>query len=666
MMPGRLSMGLLALLPVVASAQSLPVVQPMDWTGLNPQSFSDAEVDRQDNYGPNHTFAYYVQHFHTLANAVSDKAPDDPESPRGFIDLAVWRNPAQQEPYSARPMENILSLSWFYTHNADWNPYYGDPATRARLEAALTRWVSLANPDGRFAETAPTNYKLAPTAFATRFVGQALHNLANGPAIDPAVLATATEVHRKGIMYTLNSNPEFNTGATKFTNQYGNVWGGALSYLDLRSDTAMAAKLRERIVQSATAFQSPAGYVYEEGGPDFSYNLNTHMSNLDTAWNYVHDRENELEATIADVLTAEHTRFIEWIAYNAVRQPSGVYILNTAVSTRQRQGVLERMDSPLAEVVPLARAFSLTTDERTARIANERQLMADQWGNIPALEVGTFTGYTPYTFMHRDHHKWYPSEAERQQAIEQLPYIARDRFNHQRVDSLHPQVYTYVRRPDYYAAFNSGDRLMTQQRKGLGLLWHPQAGALLQSQLNSTSHAWGTRTVGGSLFEAGNLTATYTVDGTTITTDPGTRDLADGTLQVNYTLGGKGSKQVQFEEDGIAVSVLHQGAFIEQFPLLLLSDDELRINGTSSVSLLRGGQALLSITFGDQSKISQIVRDSSGIDVDDMQVVSLHVFASDRLDYRVELQMIPEPAAMGTLGAAAGLLLSRRRHQIVR
>ncbi len=643
---------LIASLPLTAMAE-LPDVAPMDWSGLSPDSFTDQEVDRQANYGPAHTFTYYVHNFYRLANAVRDEPPN-----YGFIDIAVWRSPDQQEPYNARLMENILSLSWFYTHDADWNPYYGDPATRQRLEAALTHWISIANPDGRFAETSPTNYKLAPTAFAARFVGEALHNLAGGPPIDTTIHNAATEVHRKAVMWTLNSNADFNTGSTKFSNQYGNIWGGALSYLDLRSDTDMANKLLQRVNQSP-AMYSPAGYPYEERGPDFSYNLNTHMSNIDTAWNYVHDRENALEQTIADTFAAEHAKFMEWLSYNAVRQPNGNFILNTAVSTRQQQGVLQRLDSPLAEVVPLARAFSLTVDEIAARIAHERQLIAAEWGNFPDLEVGSFTGYSPYAFMHRDHYKWYPTEQQRQEAIAQLPYIARDRFNHQRVDSLEPQVYTYVRRPTYYAAFNSGNELRSQQRKGLGLLWHPQAGAVMQSQLASTSHAWGTRTVGGSLFEANAITASYSVDGNAVTTSPGTRDLADGVLKATYNLGTKGSKQILFNDDHIAVSVLHSGNFIEQFPLLLLPDDDLQIDGTSSVSLMRDGQAILNITFGDNSNISQILTDPSGMAVDNLQVVSVHVHATDQLEYQI--QLVPEPTAVGAVGGAAAILFSRPR-----
>lgn len=631
-----------------ATGQPLDDVQPVDWSGLSPQSFSDAEVDRQQNYGPAHTFIYYVEHLHAIANAVRNEEPN-----RGFIDIAVWRNPSQhQQPYNARIMENILSLAWFYTHDADWNPYYGDPALRGRLEVALDYWVKIAHPTtDRFAETSATNYKLAPTAFATRFIGQALNHLDDGPAFDAGIYEAADATLRKAIMSELNSNPEFNSGI-KFTNQYGNLWGGALSYLDRHGDdNAMRDKLQQRVIQSQNSFQSPAGYMYEEGGPDWSYNLNTHMSNMDTAWNYLHDRETPFEEALADAFTEEHEKFIEWVAYNAVPQPDGsFFVLNAAMATRQQQGVLARFDSPLAEVVPLARAFSLTRDEVATRIADERTAIAQQWGDISDLEVGSFSGYSPYAFMHREHYKWYPTEAERQAAFAQLPYLASARFNHQRVDDDHPQVYTYVRRPSYYAAFNTGNNLKDQQRMGLGLLWHPQAGALLQSQVGSTSHAWGTKTANRALYEASDITASFTVDGVDVAINPGARDLDDGVLQIHYPLGVNGQKTIRFLDDHLAVSVLHAGDFVEQLPLLVLEDDVLVVD-LSGVTLTRDGALLLSITFGEQSNISGVVRNDSGIAVDAMQVVSIHIHANDRLDYQISL--VPEPATALSVTAAA-------------
>ena len=100
-----------------------------DLSQLTPDDFADDELFLPYNmaYSEKH-MPYYLAHFHRLANAVRED---------GFIDIAVWRNAADNAPYNARVMESILSLAYFYTTDRPWNPYYGSEALRARLEAAL-------------------------------------------------------------------------------------------------------------------------------------------------------------------------------------------------------------------------------------------------------------------------------------------------------------------------------------------------------------------------------------------------------------------------------------------------------------------------------------------------------------------------------------------------
>ena len=80
--------------------------------------------------------------------------------------------------------------------------------------------------------------------------------------------------------------------------------------------------------------------------------------------------------------------------------------------------------------------------------------------------------------------------------MESILSLAYWEFAHQLMDSRRPQVFTYIRRPLYYAAFNSGPQLARQQRYGLGLLWSEKTGAVLQSQTGSATAAWGTMAEG--------------------------------------------------------------------------------------------------------------------------------------------------------------------------
>src|SRR5690606_10729013 len=223
-----------------------------------------------------------------------------------------------------------------------------------------------------------------------------------------------------------------------------------------------------------------------------------------------------------------------------------------AIETRQSRHSFERLNTPLAEKVLLARAFSVTAEERDVRLSENRRELAEHWGNPPPMEPDTFSWstYTPYGFIHRNHIQWFPAEKQRREARNALPYVARNHFIHQRGDGVrHDCFFTFIRRPGYYVAFNSGEHYRSQQRLGLGLLWHPEFGTLLQSQTGTRDFAWGTRLVGGdSVAEAASINAVFIIDGKPIPPEPGARDLPDGELTVRYPVPG-GEKQLRFLDD---------------------------------------------------------------------------------------------------------------------
>src|SRR5680860_340221 len=116
---------------------NLPEIKPVNLEDIDPNQFTEEEW-----YMP-----YYLKHFSEVANAIIDSGPN-----RGYIDISVWRSEEVNQPYDARIMENIMSLAWFYTQQRSWNPYFNDPALKARLEAALTFWCNMQNDDGMFSE----------------------------------------------------------------------------------------------------------------------------------------------------------------------------------------------------------------------------------------------------------------------------------------------------------------------------------------------------------------------------------------------------------------------------------------------------------------------------------------------------------------------------------
>ncbi len=580
---------------------------------------------------------YYLAHFHRLANSVVEEGEN-----RGFIDISVWRNPQDNKPYNARVMENILSLAFFYATKRPWNQYYASAPVRMRLEAALDFWCRMQHPDGRFSEYGPQQWNLAATAFATKFMGETLALLDGGPPIDEQLHERVIKANRQAIRIVL-TDPALQEHGRTFTNQYTNVFAGAPAYLKLHPDGEIRSLLRQRMKETSPVFQSPAGYFYESRGPDWGYNLGTHHSNLAMAWNYLRGTD------LGRLLVAEEQRFVEWLAYNAVREPDGSgFTLNRGIETRQRRPFLDSADLSRSQVdqgqrllvseVALARAFAPTRAEITRDLARRRAELEQSGLRATDLPVGEFSAFSPYAFLHRTHPKWYPSEAQRAAAVRLLPY-QRSQFIHQRMDDRERLVFTFVRQPDYYAIFNSGPHLTNQQRYGLGLVWNPHMGSVVQSQTGTNNATWGT-VLGQNqnVFESDTLNVEFSLDGKTFSPLPGKRDLQQGTLTVKYSFSQQGEKVLTFSPGQLKVEVDHSGQLREQIPLLVGVGDKLEIV-PGKVALTRGSRTF-SITFDPQVQAEKL---ETGLTVGPRKVVTVSLHSAKQ-------SHVPD----GLLSSAAG------------
>src|SRR5581483_10748205 len=160
-------------------------IPPADFSKIKPSMFADDELD----------LPYYVANFHRVANSI----PLEGEL-RGWITSSVWRGNSNQRTYNARVLESQLSLVYFYCTKRPWNPYYASPAVRARIEAMLERWCDLQGDNGEFSEYEPGKWGVAPTAFATKFMGESLRLLAHGPPIDRQLHLRVEQAQRRAIL----------------------------------------------------------------------------------------------------------------------------------------------------------------------------------------------------------------------------------------------------------------------------------------------------------------------------------------------------------------------------------------------------------------------------------------------------------------------------------
>jgi hypothetical protein len=596
--PARtLQVPLLMLLLLAASAVAHAAWDPVpkvDLAQLRPADFQDSELDPP----------FYLAHFKELADAVVEQG-----DVRGFINIPVWRSPGQNKPYNARIMESVLSLAYFYTLKRPWNPYYGSPAVRQRIEAALEFYCNQQNPEGRFAEAAPQRWNLAATAFFTKFITRTLTLLATGPPIDRALMQRVTEADRKTIRLVL-TDPELYKYGTYVSNQYTNVFAGGFAYLKLHPDAEIEKLLRQRFQEGMRDHQSPAGHFYEEDASDIGYDIFTHQSNLAMTWHYV--RGTETGRLIAE----QERKWFSWLAYNAVPEPDwSDWILNCAMATRTRTLEIPGKDTPIGELVPEARAFATSRESLKWEIAAARRRLESAWPRVAPL---TPDSMSPYAFILRDLTTWYPTDQQRDEARRRLPYFARREFVHQLVDDRHPEVYTYIRRPAYYAAFNSGARIRSAQRRhfGLALLWSEKTGAVFQSQQNSQA-AWGTAAISSTaVYEAGDLKPIFRASGKSVEPKPGSADLRPGVFTITYPLGAVGEKVLEFRDDAIVVTVRHPGEFTETIPLL------------------QRGEAAPAVGVEFDSPATSSTA-TIAIDIDRHKLVVMRLQAKDALTYRL-------------------------------
>jgi len=589
---------------------------PVDLSRLSPDDFKDNELE----------IPYYLQHFHSLANAVVEKGEH-----RGYINLPIWRREQDNKPYNARIMENLLSMVYFYCTRRPWNPYYHSPKLRTRIEASLEFWCRIQNTDGRFSEYGPQKWNLAATGFATHFMGEILGLLSNGPNVSIGIFRKALSADRRAI-YALLTNKDLYEYGKRFSNQYTNAWPGALLYLDITPDPEIERLFTAVFTESTLDFQSPAGYFYEKDGPDWGYNLGVHKSNLITTWHYLKYKD------LSQVVVKKAEKFYNWLVYNAVLEPwkdNSLFFLNKPVETRtskatvQAQGAFEST-VPIAEPVMLARPFLSARESLILQFHQRRKQLEKEWPVVPPLEIGSLSAYIPHKFQHLREDKWYPTATQRKAAIRELPYLKYFSFIHQKMDSRIPAIYTFIKRPTYYVIFNSGKKIQSRQRYGIGLIWLPGAGTILQGQTGTDDAAWGT--FAGQLMEAGDVEADFIINNNRITPEVGSRYLMDGALSIQYSISGNGRKMLSFNDKNITVTVDYMGFFREYLPFILRKNDYLDFSD-NKILIKRNGYSFM-ISSSYDVKIEKFQKNLA--DIEDYQLIVCVLFCENQLKYEFD------------------------------
>ncbi len=591
-------------------------LKPPDFSKISPDDFEDEDymaplVWANDTRG----VPYYYYNLHKVLNGVIMDGEN-----KGMVDIYVNRQYGVLTSYNPRIQEVYLPIAYFYCRNDDWNEYYGNEEVKLRLEAIIEHTLSLQFKDearyGAWPEYDRNSGSLPGTSFTVQYLGQMMRLLREAKKADPNFpsinqdLFDRTDVAiRDGIMRVLESDSMWGTGK-QYSNQYGLIWSAALCYLEYHpDDTEMIAAFDKRWAQSGELI-SPSGFYYENSGLDMPYNLGVHTQNIAAEYHYMRGTKYEAD------LIEHQSKFFDWLSYNFLVEPDGSFIsVNSAASSRSDSVglVVWRKDFPLAEKIPIARAFVRSKEDVEDEIRRNKEAMT-QNGAWPVLPEMTTTGgsqYNPYGLYNRTLYQYFPTDEERWEAIEMLPYNAKDYFTQQRSDANY--TFSFVKRPEYYAVFNDGPYQVSSQSFGLGAFWTPEGGTFMLNvgetkdagsgdKLKLKNTNWGTKRFETKrtmdyyrVYENGSVTMEYSRNGERYYPSGAITELDPGDLTVSYPLGSYGDKAVTFTDDGIDVHITHTGKFQECFPIMMRAEDKVEMF-SNQFRIVRG-RAVFEITF---------------------------------------------------------------------
>jgi hypothetical protein len=466
-------------------------------------------------------------------------------------------------PTNARVQEHVFTLSWFYANQRAWNPYYQDPALLARLDAAIFHYLRLQQTDGSFPEYSGTEHGLAPTGFGIGYLSKTLINLRQAGVLPDAQSRIVTAL-TAAMNWLLNPANGIWHAPINYVNQVMAGLAGSSVALQLTPDSALSAKLTERVAYLSTYGQSAAGFWYEPTGMDINYNFEVMLPEL--AEYYLR--------TSSPVAVNMATKFATWFGYNMLREPDNsgwlsYYAVSARTASSDYDNVIDDRDrqtlgSTFVTAVPALAAFYTSREDKAAL----RAAWAAEPGAVPALpKLDT----SPRIITHATYPESLPTNAQKTAAIAQLPYLASTDWAEIRRDSGTNQQYLYSRRPNYYLGAYFGTRQSDHVRGGTGFLWTPKTGTLIHAQQTDTG-SWGTVLAGGVPDSANNLTATYKVGTSTWTGNrivPGT----NAVTAVYKPASGAVTTTLTLNRTSLTRSVRATAAATEQVPLVLLPTD---------------------------------------------------------------------------------------------
>jgi hypothetical protein len=517
-----------------------------------------------------------------VAGMANDIVTDDGPQ-HGWMSGGWWRTPS--EPFNARVQEHVATFSWFYANARSWNPYAGNPALLARLDAALGFYLDLQHSDGSWPEYSAVEHSRAATGFGLVSLTEAYLQLKSASVL-PARQTQIEAALRLAANWFLDLSDSTTWGTPttiiRFANQTIAGLVGCAHAAEALGDSALTAAVNTGIGVFSARAQASGGWFYEPTGLDLAYSNEVQVPDMADLYRVTGDQR----------LLDMAERWLGFLSLVTVREPDGSGYIGMGSASGRTDGSV-----PITDAFSDARDRTAFSGEFLPEVpgfaayrpsAGTVNTARGQWAASTSPIVGRAKQNTsPRLWMHVTADAPLASSTDRSAAIAALPTIASSRFTEARTGVLGMQ-FIFVRRPRYYLASLFGQRASTRVRNGSQLLWHPTMGTTIVGFNNAAvdDDFWGTILDNGVDEARATLTASFTSDGAPVAIP------ALGSVTGNFRITASSATGITTVTDmgdtGFTRTVSAPSSATEQIPLLLRQGDAMQWLGGGSGSPIWG------------------------------------------------------------------------------
>ncbi len=578
-----------------------------------------------------------------IVAAMANDIVTDGGPQHGWMSGGWWRTPS--EAFNARVQEHVATLSWFYANARSWNPYAGDPALLARLDAAIGFYLDLQHSDGSWPEYSAAEHSRAATGFGLVSLTEAYRQL-EAASVLPARRTQIEAALRLAASWFLDLSDSTTWGTSttiiRFANQTIAGLVGCAHAAEALDDSALEEAVTTGIGVFFARAQASGGWFYEPTGLDLAYSNEVQVPDMADLYRVTGDQR----------LIDMAERWLGILSLVTVREPDGSGYIGMGSASARTDGSVPITDTFsdardrtafIGELLPEVPGFAAYRP--SASTVNTARAL---WAASADPIVGRAKQNTsPRLWMHVTADAPLAGAADRSAAIAALPTVASSRFTEARTGVLGMQ-FVFVRRPRYYLASLFGQRASTRVRNGSQLLWHPIMGTTIVGFNNAAvgDDFWGT-ILGNGVDEArATLTASFASGGAAVAlTSLGS---VTGNFRITASSATGISTFTDVGDTGFTRTVSAPSSAIEQIPLLLRQGDALQWLGDGSGSPLWGQNSA--------TTASGLSLTRSGVTMELIWGSSANVTLTDTArtvfedgDRRQHILRIPHPGAL-TLG----------------